>query len=316
MIEYTELSQIQFKKNEQSVVAIGFFDGLHLAHQTIVHECVTRAHCRNRKAVVFTFQNHPSSVLTPEYCVPLLSPYPLKKMRIETYKIDALIGVLFNRELSEIQAEQFVEDILIHRVQAKEIVVGYNFHFGHQRKGSAALLQSYVPHYFDEVKVVDAQNVDGNFISSSAVRKAIQEGRLDDAACLLGRRYQLYGEVVHGDGRGATIGFPTANVDTQNQLLPPNGIYGVRVWRNGFDAEPLWGAMNIGVVPTFAEKPKPVVEVHILDHHEELYGQNLIVEICHFVREERKFDGIESLVAAINHDIEEIRNWIENHNAA
>ncbi len=313
MIEYNQLEAIDFADNEPCVAAIGFFDGVHIAHQAIVNECIKRARKHHCKSVVFTFQNHPSSVLSPTGGVPLLSPYPLKAMRLERMGIDVLMGIPFDEELSQISAQSFVEDILIKQIHAKEIVVGYNFKFGHKRGGDSGYLQSYEGKGFDAVNVIASQQLAGKPISSSLTRKAIQEGRLHEAEKLLGRRYHLYGEVIHGDGRGAAIGFPTANIDTQNQLLPPNGIYGVRVWRNSFDSEPLWGAMNVGVVPTFKDEAKPVAEVYLLDHKEDLYGQKLIVEICHYVREERKYDGVDALVAAIENDIQEIRGWISEN---
>lgn len=313
MIEYNNLSDISLAEHEQCVVAIGFFDGLHLAHQAIVQECLHRAQQRNVKAAVFTFQNHPSSIISPGNSVPLLSPYPLKAMRLNKLGIDIVVGVPFDQSLSEIPANDFVEDILIHKLHAIEIVVGFNFHFGHKRGGSPELLQSYAPAHFDDVNVIESQTINDKLISSTAVRQAITGGRLGDAQEMLGQRYQLFGEVVHGDGRGATIGFPTANIDTQNQLLPPNGIYGVRVWRNSFDSDPIWGAMNVGVIPTFKEDQKRLAEVYLLDHKEDLYGQNLIVELCHYVREERRFDGVDALVEAINRDISEIREWINNN---
>lgn len=310
MIEFTQISDIHLSDDEQCVVAIGFFDGLHLAHQAIVQECIKRANKHNMKAVVFTFQNHPSSIISPKNSVPLLSPYPLKAMRLQKMGIDMLVGIPFDQALSEIPANEFVEKILIKQLHAKEIVVGFNFHFGHKRGGSPDLLQSYVPSQFDDVKVIESQTINDKLISSTAVRQAISDGRLSDAQEMLGRRYHLYGEVVHGDGRGASIGFPTANLDTQNQLLPLNGIYGVRVWRNSFDSVPLWGAMNVGIVPTFKDDNKRLAEVYLLDHKENLYGQKLIVEICHYVREERKFDGVDALIEAINGDIKKIRQWI------
>lgn len=310
MKEYQSLESLHFSREDQVVLAMGFFDGAHLAHQRIFSLCRERARERGGLAAVFSFQNHPGSVLHPENSTHLITPYPLKRRWFNRLGMDAMIAIPFTHELSGMTAEAFVENTLVKQICAQEIVVGFNFCFGRGRKGTAQYLQSLSPTIFDQVFVVERQQDEGAAISSSRIRQTIAQGDLDRAARWLGRSFQIAGEVIHGDGRGRGIGFPTANLNYGEQQLPPNGIYGVRVRRGDLDATPHWGVMNIGVIPTFKNDGRRTVEIHILDYEDDLYGDYLIADVLQFIRDERKFSGVPELVEWIRSDIESFRRWI------
>lgn len=312
MIEITSIDDISFPRGGPTVVALGFFDGVHCAHQRLIEECKTRAKAINGQSIVFTFQNHPSSILSPDRPTPLLTPYPLKRLLIEAMGIDVLCAVLFNETLCHTPAKHFIHEILEKRLHSRELVVGFNFRFGYRREGSAQLLSRYVPSIFDSVDIIEQQFSGDIPISSSRVREAITQGNLEETQELLGRPYAIAGSIVPGDGRGRTIGFPTANVQNSNQVLPPNGVYGVRARLGKIDAEPLYGVMNIGQIPTFTDGSRRTIEIHLLNFQNDLYGQYLIAEVLEFIRSERKFDNPQELVQQIHADIQTFRQLIQS----
>lgn len=311
MIEIASIDECSFQRGGPVVVALGFFDGVHLAHQRLIEECKTRAKAKNGQSVVFTFQNHPSSILTPDRPTPLLTPYPLKRQLIESMGIDVLCAVLFDETLCDTPAKQFIHEVLEKRLHSRELVVGFNFRFGYNREGSARLLNRFVPSVFDAVDVIEQQFSGDIPISSSRVRKAIMKGNLEETRALLGRSYALAGSVIPGDGRGRTIGFPTANLQLSDQVVPPNGVYGVRARLESVNAEPLWGVMNIGQIPTFTDGSQRAIEIHLLDFHGDLYSQNMIAEVMEFIRSERKFSSPQELIQQIHTDIQTFRRRID-----
>lgn len=314
MIELTSISNCPFEPSDGVVCALGFFDGVHRAHQRIIETCCKRAKQRGGKSLVFTFQNHPSDVLRPDAPASLLMPYFLKKLWIETLGPDYLVAVPFTKKLSLTKAEDFIQQSLIDCFHAREIVVGFNFTFGRDREGSPDLLMQKSPKPFDQVTVIESMSHNGEPISSSRIRQSVLAGDIRHAAELLGHSIQIAGEVVKGDLRGRSIGFPTANIDFNHQLLPPNGVYGIRAMRNHLDAEPIWGVMNIGVVPTFKDMPQRTAEAHLLDFNGDLYGENLIVDVLTRIRGEVKFEGPHQLIEQIRSDIAAFRQWIKKNN--
>ena len=313
MIEITSLDLARFRAEDQVVAAVGFFDGLHLAHQEIIRVCRDRAQQRGGLSVVFTFQNHPAAVLAPDRCPTLITPYALKRAGLERLGVDTLVAVPFDLAFSRITAEAFIRDILAGLLHAREIVVGFNFHFGHARQGTPERLEQAVPECFEHVWIIPPHVQDDQPVSSTRIRKEILQGRLDWVAQGLGRDFQIAGDVIRGDERGRSFGFPTANLDVHHQVLPPHGVYGVRVCIGSLDGEPHWGVMNVGVLPTFGEKPVPTVEIHLLDFHGDLYGQWLIADVLHLLRPERKFDGVQELTEQIHNDIAAFRAWLPSH---
>src|SRR5690606_28229848 len=309
MIECTSLEQCSFQPGDQVALALGVFDGLHTAHKRIIRECIQRAKARSGKSVIFTFQNHPISILRPEHSPSLLTPYPLKRQLIEQTGVDVLLAIRFNTRIAHTPARQFVERILHEQLSAREIVIGFNFHFGHHREGTPELLKEYVPTLFSAVTVVASQSTNSVPISSTLIRQNVQQGELDFVRQLLERPYQLCGKVIRGAGRGRTIGIPTANIDCSNQVLPPNGVYGVQLRTGSLNAKPFRGVMNIGTVPTFTDQSQRTVEVHVLDQDLDLYDQFVIVDLMTYIRKERKFSGPQELVAQIQRDIAQFREW-------
>lgn len=312
MIEINSIEQCRFQCEDRVVIALGFFDGIHLAHQRLIEECKTRAQRHGGKSIVFTFQNHPSEILTPDNPTPLLTPYALKRQVIQSLGIDGIVAVPFDERLCHTPATAFVEDVLVKRICAKELVVGFNFRFGFNRQGTTNLLKTYVPDSFERVTVIEQQFHDDIPISSSYLRKAIAEGNLKEANALLGRPFPIAGTVIPGDGRGKTIGIPTANIASNQQVLPPNGVYGVRVRLDELDSPALWGVMNIGTLPTLTDQSQKTVEIHILNHKEDIYGRFLIVETMEFIRAEKKFSGVEELIRQIHSDIETFRSHVKD----
>ncbi len=311
MIEINTLDEYRFSPTDNMVIALGFFDGVHRAHQEIIHTCLTRAKERGGKSLLFTFKNHPRTALHPDQPVPLLTPYPLKRQLIMQYELDYLLGIPFDHEFSQITAQDFVQSILQKQLAAQEIVVGYNFHFGYQRQGDADFLRSSAPQWFEAVHVIERQSIDNETISSTFIRNKIAEGTITSIPKLLGRPYQIVGTVVRGDGRGRSIGIPTANLSIDHQVLPPNGVYGVRARIDSVNNPPHWGVMNIGNVPTFKNEKTRSVEVHFLDQEIDLYNQFLIVDVLHSLRPEKKFSTPEELVRQIHHDIHIFKSWLQ-----
>lgn len=312
MLEYNSIEECSFQPEDQIVIALGFFDGLHLAHQRLIEECKKRARARKGKSIVFTFQNHPSSVLTPEHPTPLLTPPLLKRRMLQFLGVDGVVSTPFNKALSQTPAERFVHDVLQKRLCARELVVGFNFRFGYNREGSTDLLRSLVPSVFEAVTVVDQMFYKNIPISSSRIRQALSEGNFSEVKNLLGRPYIIAGDVIRGAGRGRRIGVPTANLQSGEQILPPNGVYGVRVKVDHLGAQPLWGVMNIGTIPTFTDQKHRTIEVHLLDFEGDLYKRFLIVEIIEFLRTEKKFTGPAELIAQIHADINKFRSTISS----
>jgi len=313
MKEITSLNACSFRDEDQVVAALGFFDGLHLAHRRIVEECIRRAKARRGVSLVFTFQNHPSGILTPGRAIRLLTPYPIKLQILEPIGVDVVVGVPFDLPISRTSARDFIDHVLCERLRAKEIVVGFNFFFGRNREGTVEQLQKLVPERFENVTVLEPLLHEDQPVSSTLIRQNILQGRLEEVSKLLLRPYQIAGYVVTGAGRGRTLGIPTANLDTGGQVLPPNGVYGVRVRKERIDAPPIWGVMNIGANPTFQTDSSPSVEVHLLDFDGDLYHQYLIVDVLRYLRAEQKFASPQELVAQIQRDVEGFREWIQTN---
>ncbi|MBD3265216.1 bifunctional riboflavin kinase/FAD synthetase [bacterium] len=311
MIEITSLEDCHFTEGDETVVALGFFDGVHRAHRLVISTCLHKARVRNGKAVVFTFQNHPTSVLSPQSAIRLLTPYPLKTMHLQSLGIDVLLAPPFNDQIRHSQPEQFIQTFLVDVLRAKELVVGYDFRFGMNRAGTLNLLQNQVPHRFEAITVIDQQCYQGYSISSTNIRHFVQQGDMETANQLLGHPFQVYGQVTPGQGRGRTIGIPTANLATGQQILPPNGVYGVQARIDTLASQPIWGVMNIGHVPTFRDNQSIHIEVHLFDFAQDIYDRHLIVDVLHPIREERRFSSPQELIAQIHADIHHFHEWIQ-----
>lgn len=290
-----------------AVVTIGNFDGVHKGHQAILHQVIEMAEAINGTSVAITFEPHPLKVLSDEGAPPLITLYEQKVELIEQTGIDVLICTPFTQSFAAVSAESFVEDILIHKIGMKAIVIGKDYKFGKERRGSVDFLKEYAKAYCLEVVVADWIPVSAQIpdrISSTRVREIVMEGRVEDARHLLGRYYQIRGEVVTGRQRGGPmLGFPTANIKLIDELCPKMGVYAVTVeWKK----KKYKGVANIGYAPTFDDHLF-TVEVHLFDFKDDIYGETIKVNFIKRIRDEKRFSGIDELSDQISRDIESAR---------
>ncbi len=285
------------------ILALGNFDGVHLGHQAIFHQVRSRAQAVQGTAMVFTFEPHPLRVLRPEHAPPLLTTFEQKMQLIATEGIEVGLRIPFTDLFAQQQPSEFIQDILCDQIGVRELVVGYDFRFGHQRSGTVDLLEAAAATHGYQVTVVSAISVAGLTVSSSNIRQLVQRGEVADASRLLGRFYAIEGTVVEGFRRGATIGFPTANVQSVNEIIPQTGVYAVRVtWRE----QPYDGVANVGYNPTFGNDALSV-EAHLFDFQADLYGETIRVAFVEKIRDERKFASVDELVSQISQDAKQAR---------
>jgi riboflavin kinase/FMN adenylyltransferase len=285
------------------VLALGNFDGVHLGHQAIFRHVRSRAQAIQGTGMVFTFEPHPLRVLRPEHAPPLLTTFEQKMQLIEAEGIEIGLRVPFTDVFAKQEPHEFIQEVLCRTIGARELVVGYDFRFGHQRTGTVEHLREAAATYGYRVTVVPAISVAGLTVSSSNIRKLVRQGDVEGASRLLGRYYAVEGPVVEGFRRGRTIGFPTANVQPINEIVPQTGVYAVRViWR---DAS-LNGVANVGYNPTFGNDALSV-EAHLFDFQTDLYGDTIRVEFVRKIRDERKFESVDALIAQIAQDAEQAR---------
>ena len=287
-------------------LAIGFFDGVHLGHQQIIRQTIADARQHNGIAVVLTFDRHPNTVVAPDKVPPLVYSLPQKLRAIGSLGADALLLIAFDKKFSEQPAQDFVRGLVRDFGKIHSICVGADFVFGHQRAGNVALLKKLGAESNFHVHGLAAVALDGKTVSSTRIRKAIQQGDLDAAGQMLGRPYAICGNVIEGDRIGQRLGFPTANLEVAGLVLPPNGVYaGCTQWKGGF--YPV--ALNIGTRPTVAKgRPELRVEAHLLNFKDDLYGAELEVEIGDKLRAERRFDSPDELRQQIAADVARIRD--------
>jgi riboflavin kinase/FMN adenylyltransferase len=286
-------------------VAVGNFDGVHRGHQALVAAALAEARARNGTAVVLTFEPHPSRVLFPERAATLLMTLDQKAEVLARLEVDRLAVLEFTRELAGHTAEEFARDILLATLGAHVVVVGSGFRFGRGRGGNAAALAALGGQLGFDVRLVDPVLDAGEPVSSTRIREAIEAGAVDRAAELLGRRYFIEGRVVEGDGRGRTLGFPTANLGVENETLPGRGVYAC--WCRRLDSQPpedaaLPAAVNVGRRPTF-DGEHTTVEAHLLGFTGNLYGRRLRLEFVERLRLEQRFEGKEALREQIQADV-------------
>jgi riboflavin kinase/FMN adenylyltransferase len=287
-------------------VGIGNFDGIHLGHQRILAAVIDRARASGGTAVAMTFDPHPLTILSPTGRPPLITPLAEKIRVLEDLGLDVLLIVPFTRELSAVTAEAFVADILGRRVGAKRVFVGGNFHFGRGGQGDFELLRREGGKIGIEVSKVDVVFLDSRPVSSTRIRENIIRGAVDRAALMLGREYTISGRGVPGRHRGKGLGFSTANITTENELIPADGVYVTRA-ESGPSTHP--SVTNIGVRPTFDEHER-VIETHILDYEGgALYGETIRLAFCARLREERRFESAEALKEQIAQDVAAARGW-------
>lgn len=287
-----------------SVIAIGVFDGVHCGHRRLIETATRLAERHGVAPAVFTFVEHPRAVLRPDRQVALLTPWPEKLERLAALGVDQCFAAHFTPDLAALPPEAFVSRILVEQLRVKAVVTGFNFHFGQGAAGSPETLKALGAEAGFEVEVVPPFEQQGGLVSSSRLRELIALGQVEEANALLCYPYQLTGEVVHGDKRGRTIGFPTANLHVPaEKLLPAYGVYACWVEVGG---ERLPGVVNIGQRPTF-DPPKLMIEAHLLDWSGDIYGQTISVSLVTRLRGEQAFPSIDALVAQIGADCQRAR---------
>lgn len=286
-----------------TVLTVGTFDGLHRGHRAVLDRVVERAAATGAAACLVTFEPHPLKILKPESAPPLLTTADERKEVLALTGLDYAVFLPFSRDLSLYSAEQFVLELLRERFRLQELVIGYDHGLGRDREGDVETLRAIGRARRFPVHVVPPVEIDGRPISSTRIREAVAEGAMEWATRALGRPYVVTGTVVHGDGRGRELGFPTANLRTPegDKLLPREGIYAVRATGRG----PLGpGLLHLGPRPTFQGSP-PSKELHLLHFEGELYGEVIRVEFLKRLRDVRPFASAAELVAQMRRDREE-----------
>lgn len=311
MIIFNDLSSIpaQF---QAPVVTIGNFDGVHKGHLFLFDKVKERAKAIGGQSVVMTFDPHPIKILRPGNGPPLITPTEQKKRLIEAAQIDALICLPFSKRFAAITAEDFVTDILVKAIGVREIVVGYDYRFGYKQQGNIDLLKSMGATYHFKVHKVGPIHIDELLVSSTSVRRFVQEGDLSSTEILLGRNYQISGTVVKGKNRGGKLlGFPTANLKVLDELIPAGGIYAVTVSVDGKTYE---GVTNIGYNPTFGKNPLSI-ETHLLDFSGNLLGKEIRIDFVQRLRKEMVFESVQALSQQIGEDIIKARECFDQRKA-
>ncbi|NGM81099.1 bifunctional riboflavin kinase/FAD synthetase [Paenibacillus sp. 7124] len=284
---------------QPQIAALGQFDGLHRGHVSVISSAVAKAREEGVPAAVITFYPHPKDVMGKGDYEGYLTPPRDKRELLAGLGVDVLFVIEFNEELSRVSPRDFVEGMLL-PLNISAAVVGFDFRFGYMGEGDADMLRL-LGNGTMRVETVPPFLLNGVKVSSSGIRKSLQNGEVELVNFWFGRRYHLRGTVVHGEKRGRTIGFPTANLELEDRyVIPARGVYAVRAFHNG---KALPGVMNVGVKPTFHEGvTTPTFEIHLLDFSGNLYGEELKVELVSFIRPERRFDSVESLISQIQED--------------
>lgn len=276
---------------EKSVVTIGNFDGPHKGHQVLIKKTIEYAKLNNLKSVVFTFENHPANYFAPN-AVKNIVTNKEKIKRLKDLGIDYVINISFDEYMTKISAYDFVKEILVSKLNAKKIIVGYDFNFAKNKEGNTTVLKNLSSEFGFELEVVKPIKIKGQRVSSTLIRDLILKGRVCEVCDYLGYSYELSGKVIHSKKLGRTIGFPTANIDINEELIiPKGGIYVTKVY---LDNEVYYGATNIGYNPT-VNGQKLSIETNILEFNKDIYGEIIKIEFIERIRDEKKFSSIEEL---------------------
>lgn len=310
------MSKIVFLKNVQrdlnTVLTVGTFDGVHAGHKVLINTVIEKAKKRSARSVIVTFDPHPREIINPGSAgIKLLSTLEERSELLSDLGVDEMVVIPFDRDFSLLTSEEFVRDVVWEKIGVSEFVIGYDHQFGRNREGTIDTVQKLGSQLGFSSYVVSKQEVGDRTVSSTAIRRAIQEeGDMQLAARFLERNYILHGTVVHGDKRGKGIGFPTANIhpEHQNKIIPKRGVYAVWVRVNS-TYHP--GMMNIGVRPTF-EGSSETLEVNIHNFDRDIYGKEVQIQFVQRVRDERPFSGIDELKTQLQKDKERVASILNN----
>ncbi|MDP8209007.1 MAG: bifunctional riboflavin kinase/FAD synthetase [Candidatus Electryonea clarkiae] len=295
------LGRDSFEKDANAVVTIGTFDGVHLGHRSIFDRLQAASSKTDGQSTVLTFDLHPQHVLGNRLpVISILTPLEEKIRKLESIGIDRVVILPFDKEFANLSALEFLEDILVRKIGLKCLVVGFNHSFGRNREGNIDFLHEKSGEFGFDLDVVDAETISGIAISSTKIRKALNEGHLELANRYLGSIYRLAGEVVRGNSRGKSLGYPTANIRLfdSDQLIPAEGVYAIRIL---VESREYSGVGSIGRSETFGNNPLQI-EAHLFDFDGDLYGKKLIIELISFLRPQKKFGGVEELIQQMDRD--------------
>lgn len=284
-------------KYKNSAVTLGKFDGLHLGHQYLMDQIINYKK-QGLTAIMFSFLVSSGSLFSDKG---LIYTEEEKHDKLLKSGMDVLISYPFTKEISNMEPEYFIRDILIEKLDAKVLVVGTDFRFGYQRRGDVELLSRYQKTYGYKVIVCEKLKLGNSIISSSVIREKLKDGNMEEVNAMLGKPYSIFGEVIHGRKLGRTIGMPTTNLLPEpNKLLPPNGVYVSKTYLEGKSYQ---GVTNIGFKPTVGAEKRKGVETYLFDFKKDLYGKKIEVELFTHLRPEMKFDSIDKLKSQMNQDI-------------
>lgn len=292
------------QQRKPCVLTIGNFDGVHLGHQALLRKLMQAAEQAKLPTMVMMFEPQPNEYFSKEKMPPRLMSVREKYFALQKFPIDTILCLRFNEKIAAMSATDFVCDILVKKLAMRYMIVGDDFRFGKNRQGDFSLLQQLgrTEHY--QTLQMPTFLINQQRISSTQIRQLLQSSDFEMATKLLGRPFQLSGHVTYGDGRGRQLGFPTANIHLTRNNVPVVGIYVVKV--HGLQRIPLWGAASIGIRPTLPDN-RQVLEVHILDFNDTIYGQRISLEFLHKIRDEAKFSDLEKLRQQIALDVQQVR---------
>ncbi len=298
------------EKKHTSILTIGTFDGVHIGHQKIIERLNQSKIQTTDKSVILTFFPHPRRVIHFGNEIKMLNTMDEKIQLLEKFGLNHLVIEPFTEEFSQLSALNFTRNILVNQLAVKKLIIGYDHHFGKNREGNFEQLQKYGELYDFEVEEITAQEIENVSVSSTKIRKALDEGLIEKANTYLGYNYLLTGKIVKGEGLGRKINFPTINIQIQEdyKLIPKKGVY---IIKTTIAKKNIFGIMNIGNRPTVSGKGQ-TIEVHLLDFQENLYGEKIQIEVLKRLRDEQKFDSIEILSSQIKKDENYAREWIKN----
>ncbi len=290
-----------FKK---AAITIGTFDGVHHGHKAILKQLTDHAREIDGDSILLTFEPHPRKLLFPDQPVKLLTPLADKLELLEKAGVTNIVVVPFTHEFANLSSEAYIEQFLVKKFNPESIIIGYDHRFGHDREGDINMLKTYSEKWGFQVFEISAQLIDEAAVSSTKIRKALQEGHIEEAAKMLDRHYTVKGKVVKGAQLGRTIGFPTANILplSEEQIIPVNGVYAVKVWIDEVSHNAM---LNIGIRPTVSNDLQLHIEAHLLYFNGDLYGKQVTIEFIFRLRDEHKFPSLDALKEQLQKDKEQ-----------
>lgn len=302
-----------YKSKEPTVVTIGTFDGVHIGHQKIIKRLINSGKSNGLKSVILTFFPHPRMVLQKDTNIKLINTINERYAILNTLGLDYLLIKKFTKEFSRLSAEDFVKHILVEKLNAKKVIIGYDHRFGRNRNADINHLKAFGDTYGFDVEEISAQDIDEVAVSSTKIRKALNEGDIEKARSFLGYHFMLSGSVVKGKGLGKQLQYPTANIliEEDYKLIPKQGVY---IVKTVIDNAVIYGMMNIGTNPTVNGNTQSI-EVHFFDFHKDIYGANIQIDLLRRIRNEKKFGSLDALKQQLANDKKAAQSYISKHHA-